>query len=371
MAKEPKDKLNLADEIAESMREIFEQEESEMLEEINKELVNESDDYKQDQKKRHVKLTAKMKELYDRYQSDTNKAIERASELSDTDLAKLKKEASKAGKSVVVSALNYHLNAVAKITRLAKTQPLKESIFKQTQIGISKGLPIVTKSGREIGYKEYMEMAVRTTIQTEIGETQLKYGAKSGIVFYLCNSFQDCADDHKDFQGKVYYDENWKSFDMEDEIKKKVSDFIQSKNLRSFQDVRDNKPYLTTRPNCRHKMTAISFEQTLGDTSALLKDLKLTQGKYKPDNYDITQKQRYIERNIRNYKARLEQNKRIATDNPDNELFKKQVSRDNFLVRSWQKEQRKLIKENPQLERDYNRETRNKIVQDLGARYNR
>lgn len=368
MATKPKDKLNLADEIAESMREIFEKEESEMLEEINKELLNESDDYKQDQKKRHVKLTAKMKELYERYQSDTNKAIERASELSDTDLSKLKKESLKAGKSVTVSALSYHLNAVARITRMAKTIPLKEAIFKQTQIGISKGLPITTKSGRSIGYKEYMEMAVRTTIQTEIGETQLKYGAKSGIVFYLCNSFNDCADDHKDFQGKVYYDENWKSFDLEEEVKSKISNFIQSKNLRSFQDVRDNKPYLTTRPNCRHKMTAISFEQATGDKNTLLKDLKLTRGKYKPDDYDITQKQRYIERNIRNYKARLEQNKMLANESQD-EMFKLQARKDSFLVRKWQKEQRELIKANPQLERDYRKETRNKIVQDLGAKY--
>ena len=115
-------------------------------------------------------------------------------------------------------------------------------------------------------------------------------------------------------------------------------------------------------------MTAISFEQATGDTNALLKELKLTKGKYKPDDYDITQKQRYIERNIRNYKARLEQNKMLANESQD-EMFKLQARKDNFLVRKWQKEQRELIKANPQLERDYRKETRNKIVQDLGAKY--
>ena len=84
--------------------------------------------------------------------------------------------------------------------------PLKEAIFKQTQEGIDKGIKIRTKRGN-MGYKEYMEMAVRTTIQNEIGEQQLKFNVDAKVVFYISNVFQDSADDHADYQGKYYYDE--------------------------------------------------------------------------------------------------------------------------------------------------------------------
>ena len=261
---------------------------------------------------------------------------------------------------LIRSAIKEYQNSKLVIKRLEKVIPLKEAIFKQTQIGIDKGLSIRT-GGRTWSYKAYMEMAVRTTIQNEIGEQQLDAGRDNGIVFYISNVFADCADDHKDYQGKKYYDKNYKTF-VSKELAIEIDKIIRQENMLSVQEVRDKKPYLTTRPNCRHTLKAISIEQALTKSSKTLVDeLKIKTCSYKPKNYQELQTQRYNERMIRKYKERIEMNEELGYD----------TTKDKRLVKVWQERQRELIKSNPNLQRDYRRESNKVLLTDLGAKYNK
>ena len=89
--------------------------------------------------------------------------------------------------------------------------------------------PLPIKNGARVGYKEYMEMNVRTTLQQNIGEKQLELGKEANVVFYICNTYADCADDHADYQGKIYYDDRYGSYNLVPAIKDLVKRHISSR----------------------------------------------------------------------------------------------------------------------------------------------
>ena len=364
----------VTDNIAEVMREIFETTEKSMITKVGKTLMQGDLDSTPEWKKQQLKLNSKLKKSFitdsKRVRLLIRNAIIKAAELGDFNPDTLLKRADKQTSKLINNALLLHRTRVRKVLRLEKTKPLQKAIFAQTQAGISEGIPVVYKDGRTIGYKEYMEMNVRTTVQSEISERQIELNRITGVVFYIVNSFNDCADDHKDYQGKVYYDERWKSFNLNEEIKDRIETFISSNRLLSIQEVRNKDPYLTTRPNCRHTFNALSVDQALENTpERLLDSLNLKTGSYRPDNYDDTQEQRKNERLIRQYKARKKYNEELYQEKPTQEL-KRQIQKDSALVRKWQEKQRGLVRKNPNLRRDYRRETKEILVQDLGARYN-
>ena len=269
----------------------------------------------------------------------------------------LKKDMDKYNRKIVISTVNGFMGALVAVRKLSKTKPLADAIYEQTQKGIDADLKIRIK-GRTWSYKAYMEMNARTTVQHNIGEEQLKVGKLAKIVFYICNVFADSADDHAKWQGKMYYDERWESFVEDKETQKKIRGLIRKKRMKSVQWVKDKPIYLTTRPNCRHRLSPISINQAGLSTEKVLNDLNLKAKTYKTDNYKATQQQRYNERMIRKYKARAESNKKLGYD----------TGNDTALVKRWQAKQRALVKSNSGLERDYRRESNFVIVQDLGAK---
>lgn len=295
---------------------------------------------------------------------------------------------------LVNSGERYRKIAYKNILQSTKTRPLYEAIFRQTQIGINKGLKIAIRSKKpnsdetivkHWNYKSYMEMNVRTTIAHEITENMQQAGEANQVVFYITNHFGDCAKDHAPYQDKMYYDRNWKSFKFSKETKEKIQNFIDSRGLKSMQEVRDSSPYLTTRPNCRHIFNAITVDEALGKSvSNIQEDLGIRRGTYKSGKYIASQNLRNAERTIRKYKTRLEQNGKLMEASKDSELKKlyaDQIAKDRQLVRAWQKIANGIVsksnKENnltkddlDYLKRDYRRENPNLIIQDLGAKYN-
>jgi hypothetical protein len=342
----------MIDNISQTMRELYEATENQFALEVQLSIKNGEN---------RVQLLNRLKSVKNKSNELLNLVTERASNLVGINPKPLADKNEKMSELLIKSALKEFIKGNANVKRLSKSADLKDAIYKQTQQGINKGLP-VRVNGRNYGYKEYMEMNVRTTIQQEIGEQQLKSGKAASVVFYIANFYGDSADDHAEYQGKIYYDERYKSFNLSADIKTQIAEFIRRERLKSVQWVRDKPVYLTTRPNCRHTLTPISIQQALGtNPKILLNALNLKQGSYKDKNYQLTQEQRYNERMIRKYKARAESNAKLGYSN----------AQDNMLVRQWQARQRALIKANPQLERDYRRETRNVLLNDLGAKYQR
>lgn len=266
------------------------------------------------------------------------------------------------------------VNTIVKQFKLNKVKHLRDDLYRATVEGISKQPKVKTKSGKMWGYKEYMEMSVRTTIANELGDMQLEFGGEAGVVFYLCNIFQDSADDHADYQGKYYYDERFETFGYDEETLKRIKTHINKNKILSMQQVRSNKPYLGTRPNCRHTFTPVSFEQASTiDPKKLSAQLGTITGTYRDDKYVATQELRTSERKIRNYKYQARLSEQLAAESKepkDIERFLARAAHNKKMLNQWSKYRTKIVNNNPHLEKDYRRSTREKVLQDLGVKYN-
>lgn len=88
--------------------------------------------------------------------------------------------------------------------------------------------------------KRLEDKMTKASIRKEIAENRLE-----GNYFYLCSYRNDCAEDHLQYQGKVYVDEaapRHHGFD-------------------TLQRALGAPAYLITRPNCRHFMIVITEEE--------------------------------------------------------------------------------------------------------------
>ena len=314
-------------------------------------------------------LKRELENLIDESIAKLDQAIENSKQVAEYNAERIKTEIRQKTRSLFAATVKNHRLNVIKVVRDQKTMPLKNAIFKATQSGLDSSITIRTKRGN-MGYKEYMEMAVRTTMQNELGEQQLKFNKDAKVVFYISNVFQDSADDHSEYQGKYFYDERYKSYGFKTDLLAAIENRINQLKILSVQEVRSKPPYLTTRPNCRHRLTPVSIKKVLNNVpEQLFASMKLTDGTYRSKNYLLSQEQRKNERMIRKYKARADQNKKLFEQTQD-ENYRAAYRKDRLLVRKWQFRQRQLVKANPQLERDYRRETKNIIIRDLGVRYN-
>lgn len=253
-----------------------------------------------------------------------------------------------------------------------KTQGLYDIIRKQTEEGIAKGMPFTYSDGRKISFKAHMEMLIRTTIQNEAMERMEQATANLGIIFFLASEHSDCADDHAPYQGKIYVHEDWQDMIDDEELREKVSNFIQKNDIRTIQWVKGTPAYFATRPNCRHYFMPITIEQAMGDINDLKSRLRTKKGEYKKQNYEDLKQQRQNERSIRFYKSRLINNSILLKNTSDAKLqaeLIKKIEIDKNLVKNWQKKQRQLLASNPNLRREYRREDANKMAQDLGVRF--
>ena len=270
-------------------------------------------------------------------------------------------------------ALKQFDKSVAKVYKLRNQEPLFDAILKQTQEGIDNGLKIAYKNGRLVSFKSYMEMNVRTTTRQEANEYLFQASKSNKVVFYICSSFGDCADDHKHVQGKYFYDADWKSFGYDEETSKKIKQTISKYQMQSYQDVVNKKPYLTTRPNCRHTLRPVVLDDVFENTpNDLLEENEaykgMKKGTYQDNKYKALQRQRYHERMIRNYKTRQIIHQQEYEQNP-NPILKQKIAKDEKLIAYWNQEQTKLLKKYTFLKRDKRREDNKILVQDAGAGY--
>lgn len=261
------------------------------------------------------------------------------------------------------SAFKTYERTVRLIGGTYKTDQIFEGIKSQMPKGIENGLKITYKNGRQMNFKSYMEMNARTTLQQESTERQMQVGAAAGQIFYVCDSFADCAPDHADYQGKIYYN-------ADANIPQKVQEYIDANGIQSMQEVSQGEPRLTTRPNCRHNFHAISTDDVLGGMSGdeIAEQEGFKFGEYEEKNYQDLQSQRYNERQIRNWKLRAENQERIQKETGVSN--QREIAYAKSKVSEWQKRQRELIKSNPDvLKREYDRENAKVIVDDLGVKY--
>ena len=245
------------------------------------------------------------------------------------------------------------------VLKVKSAGDLKEQLGKHIKSGLNIG--VTYKDGKTYQFDNYWEMKARTDIQQEIGNNMISTGQENGIIFYITSFYGDCAPDHAEYQGKIYVDEKWESMAPKDRLDE-IRDYINSNKLLTVQEVTQNPPFLTTRPNCRHYFQYIDIDSVLGaktkdDVNALRQERDLNfGGKYKPDKYKALQQQRQNERKIREYKADMEKKELSLALEPGNKQLQSEIEIDKSNIRMYQKAQRDLAKQYSNIERRYDRE---------------
>ena len=259
-------------------------------------------------------------------------------------------------------SLSVYQKQVQIINKAINDETLYEAVKNQMPKGINNGFKVNYTNGKQFSWKAYMEMNLRTTVHQEMTNHQIKVGAKLNQVFYICNSFSDCAPDHADYQAKIYYN-------ADSDIGEKEQEYIDQNNILSMQEVINNEPFLTSRPNCRHEFHAIPTSEVLNmSEDEILEKENLKFGDYKSANYDKLMEQRKNERQIRKWKLREENAKKIAQSSGLKDVA--DVKYASQKVKEWQARQRDLISKNKDvLTRQYERENAKIIVNDLGVSY--
>ena len=246
---------------------------------------------------------------------------------------------------------------------IVTTEPAKalyEDILNRTT-SIFDGKRVLKPFDGNLAARKSIELGVRKSLQTI---TQISFD-ESPFVFVIASEHGDSAPDHKDWQGKIYYNENWRQFIADPELAKKVESFISRRQLRSYQWVRGEPVQMWTRWNCRHKLRAVPVEEVLGNSVAtILKDNNFTRfGKPMKEKYDNLQQQRLLERNVRKYDDRIKTME--LGGNPDPAALAKA----KMLKRKWQKQLTGLIKNNKiYLFRARDRENAKRVMFDLGVK---
>lgn len=339
------------------------------------------EEYKMIQNIQQKKLTATLKRSKEAIASsldDANKSIKKIAGVTP------KMTNSKDAGLLVASVFNDYKKDLLEIKRLTSTMPLNKAITKQTQIGVDKGVKVnyyikqvtnpdtgeVIKKGgtRQVSFKSYMEMKVRTEVSKEITNNLQSTSRAVGIVFYLCDYYGDCAKDHINLQGKYYYDEGWTSLGFDEETSNKIESAIGSYNMMSVSEAKAEG--LTTRPNCRHTLSPVSLDEVIDTTPTKTLDKlgKKYNGKQSNKKSEALVMQRKNERAIRTYKNRVTQQK-IQLKKTHDSNIKSALKKNREKLKYWKDTQEDLLKEVPTLKRDTRREDNTILVQDLGAGY--
>ena len=258
------------------------------------------------------------------------------------------------------NAIKTYQNTVRDILLNVKSaSDLKEQIGKHIKSGLD--IDVIYKDGKKYKFDTYMEMKARTDIQQDIGTNMIAAGKEGGVIFYICSFYGDCAPDHADYQGKIYVDEKWESLAPKDRLEE-IRNYIQSNDIKTVQAITENKPFLTTRPNCRHYFQYIDIDSVLGaKTQDDVKHLRQERGlnfggKYQPDKYKALQQQRANERKIRAEKANVQSLELQKQLEPDNKNLQIMINNSKSNIRAYQANQRKLENQYTNIERRYDRE---------------
>ena len=94
-------------------------------------------------------------------------------------------------------------------------------------------------------------------------------------VFYLCSYHEKPGKDHKEYQGKMYVDRYWRST-MKGHpelhwLEEPIAAYIRNHNVLTVQQVVHGKPYLLTRPYCKHFLIPINTWDVLTSSLSAIK----------------------------------------------------------------------------------------------------
>lgn len=193
---------------------------------------------------------------------------------------------------------------------------------------------------KSIIYKEINKIEEKG--KKQIVKDMFKINRKEHKIFYLCSQHNDCAKDHKDFQGKTYVDKYWRDYVKDADEQDQVATYIARFQVGTIQDIMGKPVWLITRPNCRHYFKAFTISEVVDTpTRVLLKNNDMIENKKKQEFATLshpTKKQWYTIENINSlinrYTERFEYHKMMFQVNKD-QVFKDLMNKDRALINKW------------------------------------
>ena len=156
----------------------------------------------------------------------------------------------------------------------------------------------------------------------------IESGRENGSPFFLCSSHKNPAKDHKDWEGKMYYDENYEDYVTGSDLYS-CRAYIRNHKLRSIQWVAGSPVFLTTRRNCKHYFMNIPLDQVLHSSA---KTLLRRNGMVMKDEAPVSRNVLYY----REYYNRLKVEEALNNLVP-NEKLSKDINKDKKLLDKWKK----------------------------------
>ena len=148
---------------------------------------------------------------------------------------------------------------------------------------------------RDYNYVEVVRAARKVMRNRDIRNKQK--GLKEAIsstdnVFFVCSKHKKPAEDHKDYQGKIYVDRFWRT-KLDLSMQKKVEAYIKNHNVLTVQYIVGEPVYLTTRPYCKHYFISVSTDEVLhASYKKIVEQTGLHQHKWytRKDYFDLRKK---------------------------------------------------------------------------------
>lgn len=164
-------------------------------------------------------------------------------------------------------------------------------------------------------------------------------------IFYIASKHLDCAEDHLDYQGKVYVDEKWKTLIKDKELRQKVAKYIEQNNIKTFQWVIGKPVWFITRPNCRHFFKDVDTLTMLNNSVDSLRELynlnRIAGTRVLMQTiWHDTRKEWYNKQNVKNiirqYEDRLDLHKKLKKVYYTNDI-EYAIKKDKLLIDKWKK----------------------------------
>jgi len=224
-----------------------------------------------------------------------------------------------------------------------------------------------------------LERDLRTYLQREATAVTIQTSKENKYFLWISNCLKDSADDHAGWQNTIFTCKDYKSIVDKGKLEE-VETYIKTNNIQFIEDIidgtikyrwklkngenRERGVFLTTRWNCRHFFTPITYKEALNKEQTI-KDKELSNGKYDPQNYKALQTQRALERELRKLKSRkliLKEQLEYATNNA---TLKRDLKNVNAKIKECEIALDNICKKY-NLPRSYNREQVEKLTYDLG-----
>lgn len=165
-------------------------------------------------------------------------------------------------------------------------------------------------------------MVIAENEKANIIEDFIEHNRDNSKWFYLASSHDDCAVDHKPYQGRLYIDEKAPESAMA---------YARSKNLKTMQWVMGAPAWFITRPNCRHYFVALTEGEVIG------KNLKRAKRRYKTHTKEGNrQYQTPAHAAVEEYRDRLRFLRALYREYPTQRI-KNEAVKTELLLKKWEK----------------------------------